>query len=126
MAGHHIKLWHGKAFNGKKTIMNIHNRYGFIKDAQRVTYRWLYTITKSFVDFNGVIPEKFDVVGMTHKVDVEYGNVGVDFKMVVREGFGWMNASYQVLLDSLYLIQDWSRKSYCPNEKSSWCIDSCR
>jgi alpha,alpha-trehalase len=48
------------------------------------------------VDFNGVVPEKFDIVNMTHKVQVEYGNVGVDFKFVPREGFGWMNASYQV------------------------------
>lgn len=54
------------------------------------------SITKSFVDFNGVVPEKYDVVGMTHKVQVEYGNVGVDFKYVPREGFGWMNASYQI------------------------------
>lgn len=53
-------------------------------------------ITKSFVDFNGVVPEKFDIVNMTHKVQVEYGNVGVDFKFIPREGFGWMNASYQV------------------------------
>lgn len=54
------------------------------------------SITKSFVDFNGCVPEKFDVVRMTHKVEVEYGNVGVDFKFIPREGFGWMNASYQV------------------------------
>ncbi|KAG0199312.1 alpha,alpha-trehalase nth1 [Mortierella sp. GBA30] len=53
-------------------------------------------ITKAFVDFNGVVPEKFDVVQMTHKVEVEYGNVGVDFKFIPREGFGWMNTSYQV------------------------------
>src|SRR5690349_607550 len=53
-------------------------------------------ITKAFVDFNGVVPEKFDIVNMTHKVQVEYGNVGVDFKFIPREGFGWMNASYQV------------------------------
>ncbi|RCI02348.1 alpha,alpha-trehalase nth1, partial [Rhizopus stolonifer] len=63
---------------------------------QRLAYRWLYIITKSFVDFNGVVPEKYDVVGLTHKVQVEYGNVGVDFKYVSREGFGWMNASYQI------------------------------
>ncbi|KAF9191236.1 alpha,alpha-trehalase nth1 [Haplosporangium sp. Z 767] len=71
-------------------------KYGFTEDAKRCCYRWLYTITKSFVDFNGVVPEKFDVVNMTHKVQVEYGNVGVDFKFIPREGFGWMNASYQV------------------------------
>ncbi|KAG0316003.1 alpha,alpha-trehalase nth1 [Dissophora globulifera] len=71
-------------------------RYGFVEEAKRTCYRWLYTITKSFVDFNGVVPEKFDIVNMTHKVQVEYGNVGVDFKFIPREGFGWMNASYQV------------------------------
>ncbi|KAG0088756.1 alpha,alpha-trehalase nth1 [Podila epicladia] len=71
-------------------------KYGFMEEAKRTCYRWLYTITKSFVDFNGVVPEKFDVVNMTHKVQVEYGNVGVDFKFIPREGFGWMNASYQV------------------------------
>ncbi|KAF9199552.1 alpha,alpha-trehalase nth1 [Haplosporangium sp. Z 27] len=71
-------------------------RYGFLEEARRTCYRWLYTITKSFVDFNGVVPEKFDIVNMTHKVEVEYGNVGVDFKFIPREGFGWMNASYQV------------------------------
>ena len=29
-------------------------------------------------------------------VDAEYGNQGVDFKFVAREGFGWTNASFQV------------------------------
>ena len=58
-------------------------------------------ITKSFVDFNGVVPEKFDVVGLSHKVEVEYGNVGVDFKFVPREGFGWMNSSFQLGLTYL-------------------------
>ncbi|KAJ2475776.1 alpha,alpha-trehalase nth1 [Coemansia sp. RSA 2320] len=75
--------------------------YGFADVARRLAYRWLFTITQAFVDFNGVVPEKFDVVNMTHRFDVEYGNVGVDFKMVPREGFGWMNASYQVGLTYL-------------------------
>lgn len=61
-----------------------------------VSFILLVSITKSFVDFNGVVPEKFDVVNMTHRVQVEYGNVGLDFKFIPREGFGWMNASYQV------------------------------
>ena len=29
-------------------------------------------------------------------VFVEYGNVGTKFSYITREGFGWMNASYQV------------------------------
>ena len=48
------------------------------------------------MDFNGVVPEKFDVVTLNHKVNVEYGNVGIDFKFIPREGFGWMNSSYEV------------------------------
>jgi alpha,alpha-trehalase len=72
------------------------NYYGYNELASRLAYRWCYTVLKAFVDFNGVVPEKFDVVGTTHRVNVEYGNVGTDFKFVVREGFGWMNASFQV------------------------------
>lgn len=45
---------------------------------------------------NGVVPEKFDAVKLSHMVDAEYGNQGVDFKFVAREGFGWTNASFQV------------------------------
>ncbi|CAO3592251.1 unnamed protein product [Absidia cylindrospora] len=76
-------------------------KYGMRDISRRLAYRWLYTITKSFVDFNGVVPEKYDVVSSSHKVHVEYGNVGTDFKFVPREGFGWMNASYQMGLTYL-------------------------
>ena len=51
-------------------------------------------MTTAFVDFNGVVPEKFDAVRLSHLVDAEYGNQGIDFKMVPREGFGWMNGTY--------------------------------
>jgi alpha,alpha-trehalase len=68
-------------------------------------------MTTAFVDFNGVVPEKvsrtqlfltqnhltflqFDAVRLSHLVTAEYGNQGVDFKMVPREGFGWMNCSW--------------------------------
>ncbi|CAG8625990.1 14122_t:CDS:2 [Dentiscutata erythropus] len=88
-APHQIMTWRGL------------ENYGFMTDARRLAYRWLFTITKSFVDFNGVVPEKYDVVTLSHLLKVEYGNVGVDFKFVPREGFGWMNASYQVGLSYL-------------------------
>ncbi|KAI9598725.1 trehalase-domain-containing protein [Syncephalis fuscata] len=88
-APHQIMAWRGL------------EEYGYGEAASRLAYRWLYTITQAFVDFNGVVPEKFDIVSMTHLVKVEYGNVGVDFKLVPREGFGWMNASYQVGLTYL-------------------------
>lgn len=32
---------------------------------------------------------------------MEYGNVGTDFKFVPREGFGWMNAAYQIGLNMI-------------------------
>ncbi len=70
--------------------------YGFESAAQRVAYRWLYMITRNAADYNGTIPEKYDVVNRTHDVFVEYGNVGTEFDYITREGFGWMNASYQL------------------------------
>ena len=75
--------------------------YGYHKEAQELIYRWLYMITKNAVDYNGTIPEKYDVVAATHKVFSEYGNVGTDFEYITQEGFGWMNASYQYGLSLL-------------------------
>ncbi|KAJ7227465.1 alpha,alpha-trehalase-neutral trehalase, partial [Mycena pura] len=86
---HQIMIWVGL------------ERYGYLEDAQRLAYRFLYMMTTAFVDFNGVVPEKFDAVRLSHLVDAEYGNQGIDFKMVPREGFGWMNAAYQVGLSFL-------------------------
>lgn len=71
-------------------------RYGFNEEAERLAYKWLFMITKAFVDFNGVVVEKYDVTRPIdpHRVDAEYGNQGLDFKGVAKEGFGWVNASY--------------------------------
>jgi alpha,alpha-trehalase len=63
-------------------------RYGFGEDAARLAYKWLYMMTRAFVDFNGVVVEKYDVTKETgaHRVDAEYGNQGLDFKGVAKEG----------------------------------------
>lgn len=63
-------------------------RFGYQEEAERLAYKWLYMITKAFVDFNGVVVEKYDVTRPIdpHRVDAEYGNQGVDFKGVAREG----------------------------------------
>jgi alpha,alpha-trehalase len=76
-------------------------RYGFEEEAQRLAYRWLYMCTTAFVDFNGVVVEKYNVIRKSapHKVEAEYGNQGADFQGVAREGFGWVNASYVVGLE---------------------------
>jgi alpha,alpha-trehalase len=86
-APHQLIAWRGLA------------NYGFVHEMERLAYRWLYTITRNAYWYNGVIPEKYDVVNRSHKVFTEYGNVGTDFAYITREGFGWMNASYQVGLE---------------------------
>jgi len=88
-APHQMMIWKG--------LLN----YGYHKKVQELIYRWLYMITKNAVDYNGTIPEKYDVVEATHKVFAEYGNVGTDFEYITQEGFGWMNASYQYGLSIL-------------------------
>jgi len=89
--------WAPHQMIAQRGLMN----YGFSADAERLAYRWLYTITRNAYWYNGVIPEKYDVVKRSHQVFTEYGNVGTDFAYITREGFGWMNASYQVGLELL-------------------------
>lgn len=88
-APHQILAWQG--------LQN----YGFTEEADRLIYKWLYMITKNAMDFNGTIPEKFNVTTLSHKVFAEYGNVGTKFSYITLEGFGWMNASFQVGLSKL-------------------------
>ena len=80
---HQIIIWQG--------LIN----YGYDKLAQELIYKWLFMITKNACNYNGTIPEKYDVVSGSHKVFAEYGNQGTDFEYITREGFGWMNASFQ-------------------------------
>jgi alpha,alpha-trehalase len=63
-------------------------RYGFEEDAQRLAYRWIYMMTRAFVDFNGVVVEKYNVTEQIkpHKVTAEYGNQGADFEGAPTEG----------------------------------------
>jgi alpha,alpha-trehalase len=75
--------------------------YGLDAEAGRLAYRWLYTIAKNAHDYDGVIPEKYNVVTGSHEVFVEYGNVGTKFQYITPEGFGWMNASFEVGLSRL-------------------------
>ena len=63
-------------------------RYGYQDVAERLAYKWVYMIVKAFVDFNGVVVEKYNVTRELdpHKVEAEYGNQGSDFSGVPREG----------------------------------------
>lgn len=64
-------------------------RYGYQEEAERLAYKWLFMITKAFVDYNGVVVEKYDVTRPVdpHRVEAEYGNQGGDFRGVAREGY---------------------------------------
>ena len=88
-APHQMLLWQGLL------------KYGYEEQAHELIYRWLWMITRNAVDYNGTIPEKYDVVDATHKVYAEYGNVGTEFDYITTSGFGWMNASYQLGLELL-------------------------
>ncbi|QIH38608.1 trehalase [Flavobacterium sp. Sr18] len=88
-APHQMLLWEG--------LIN----YNYLDKAQEMVYRWLWLITKNAVDYNGTIPEKFDLEISSHKVFAEYGNVGTEFDYIAKEGFGWVNASYQYGLQIL-------------------------
>ena len=79
--------------------------YGLDRDAARLAYRWLYTIAKNARDYNGTITEKYNVVTGSHDVFVEYGNVGTKFAYIATEGFGWMNASFEVGMNFVPLAQ---------------------
>jgi alpha,alpha-trehalase len=90
-APHQMLVWQGL------------KNFGYHDEAERLIYRWLYMITLNAMNYNGTIPEKYDVVTKSHDVFAEYGNVGTEFDYITREGFGWMNASYQVGLHQLSL-----------------------
>lgn len=75
--------------------------YGLDEVAARLAYRWLYAIAKNAADYQGIVPEKIDVITGSHEVFAEYGNVGTKFDYITREGFGWMNASFQLGQDYL-------------------------
>ncbi len=83
-APHQILIWKG--------LQN----YGYTRDAERLAYEWLFTIVSNAADFNGTVPEKFNVVTRSHEVFAEYGNVGTKFSYITREGFGWTNASVEL------------------------------
>ena len=123
-------------------------RYGFEEDAQRLAYKWIHMCTRAFVDYNGVVVEKYDVTrkNAPHKVTAEYGNQGADFKGAPTEGwvsyvvclsielsgtdlcdsFGWVNASYVYGLQivnshmkaALGVVADWESFEKSKHPKS--------
>jgi alpha,alpha-trehalase len=88
-APHQMIVWQGLA------------NYGYEEEASELALRWCTMVGKVFAMYNGVIVEKYDLERRSHKVFVEYGNVGAGIKYVPREGFGWTNASFLVGLSIL-------------------------
>ncbi|KAJ8121452.1 hypothetical protein ONZ43_g2103 [Nemania bipapillata] len=86
------------------------SQYGYTEEAARLAYRWLYTLLTVFVDYNGMVCEKYDVTRerAQHIVTAEYGNQGVNFSGVPREGFGWTNASF---VYGLSFLSDYMQKA---------------
>jgi alpha,alpha-trehalase len=52
-------------------------------------------IVKTTVNYNGIIPEKFNPLECTHNNDGEYGNFGIAFKYITDGGFGWKNTFFK-------------------------------
>ncbi|OAG31365.1 alpha,alpha-trehalase [Nematocida displodere] len=72
------------------------SNYGEIKYARTLALKWCTMIGRIFAQYNGTVTEKYNLEKETHKVAVEYGNIGTDIQYVPREGFGWTNSSWLV------------------------------
>jgi alpha,alpha-trehalase len=69
-------------------------RYGYARDADRITVRFLSLILQVFVD-RGTIVEKYDVVARTASTHAAFGYPSNEV------GFGWTNAVFLELLADL-------------------------
>ena len=67
--------------------------------------QWVQMIVRATVEYNGLIPEKFNVEKGSHKTNVEYGNVGAVFEYLPAGGFGWTNASLILGIAKLTEVQ---------------------
>jgi alpha,alpha-trehalase len=77
-APHQILVWDGL------------RRYGYEGEARRLAYRWLFLLTRTFVEYCGRMTERYDVVQERTVVDsdgAEYGNQGSKFEGVNIEGY---------------------------------------
>ncbi|KAI5180325.1 alpha,alpha-trehalase [Nematocida sp. AWRm80] len=82
--------------------------YNYTDIAKELALRWCTMLGRVFAKYNGVITEKYNIEQITHKVSVEYGNIGANIKYTPREGFGWTNSSW--LIGIALLKEDGCRK----------------
>ncbi|KAH7346714.1 glycoside hydrolase family 37 protein [Rhexocercosporidium sp. MPI-PUGE-AT-0058] len=110
-APHQVMLWIGSL------------RYGYSEEAERLAYRWLSTIIRSFVDYNGIVQESYDVtrVIVPHRRALEVNSP--DFRGVLKGGSAWVNASFvcglQILNNHQQRALDFTWKPSFPCEAAS-------
>ena len=101
-------------------------RYGFNQIAERLAYKWLYMITKEALAHGGAVLERYDVVHAQAFPGAEYGAQGLAGIIDGGAGFGWTNASFQIL--TKYLSQSALSKLTAmtpPREVFSATLESC-
>ncbi|KAH9219991.1 neutral trehalase [Leptodontidium sp. 2 PMI_412] len=69
-------------------------RYGYDADAQRLAYKLLSTIIRSFVDYNGIVEGCYDATRVIDPHRRTFGVNSADFQSVLRDGSAWVNASF--------------------------------
>ncbi|KAF4670175.1 alpha,alpha-trehalase nth1 [Perkinsus chesapeaki] len=79
-------------------------RLGYITQARDLAERWVRLCLKTFQVYD-CLPEKFDVVNCTSRIDLEYGNQCTE----KGEYFGWTIASVEMALQSVLTPDDISR-----------------
>ncbi|GMM32502.1 alpha,alpha-trehalase [Martiniozyma asiatica (nom. inval.)] len=101
-APHQMLIWEG-LLNGNSHSPLFKDWPNFKRLLLRLVYKWIFMLTFSFKNYNGVVVEKYDAEKKCrpHEVEAEYGNQGADVRGVAKEGFGWVNASYLVGVDLL-------------------------
>ena len=72
-AGHHTRSWLGSVSSATGSWMTRHvsRIAGSICELASRNRELRSRMTLSFVDFNGIVPEKFDAVELSHMVDAE-------------------------------------------------------
>jgi len=75
-------------------------RYGYVKEADRITANVLSMILKEFLEHNTIV-EKYDVVRRTSQL-----GAGVKFGYTANQvGFGWTNAAFSEMYAELPQIE---------------------
>ncbi|EER16640.1 Neutral trehalase, putative [Perkinsus marinus ATCC 50983] len=76
-------------------------RLGYLTQARDLASRWVRLCLRTFQVYD-CLPEKFDVVHCTSRIDVEYGNQCSE----KGEYFGWTIASVEMALQSVLTAED--------------------